>query len=212
MNRVLAAIFAALALVICLSPSSAEAAPRHKKLHKPDFVTTRMGLTTTPATTRSVLSSAQTGLSSAQTGLNAVLTSLTMNSLADLQLAVALAKNANTTNSNQRAACYAQVEALVAQQNGIMIATSGLTLQADASGQVVNTAAPGAASTVTQSIMANAAVFSHAEQLAQLVDALQPGSPLMTACSPLATQVKSDMGTLLSTILKGGISLATFGL
>jgi hypothetical protein len=160
-------------------------------------------------------------LSTAATGLNSVLTALTMNSIADLQLAVALAKSANTTNSNQRAACYAAVLLLVEQQNGIMIATSGLTLAANSAGQVINTGtaaastlnapaqAPAAASS---SVMAGAAVFSHAEQLAQLVDALQPGSPLMTACSPLATQVKSDMGSLLSTILKGGLSLATFGL
>ena len=197
--KLLATIFAALALVICLSPSSAEASPRHK--HRPSFKgMMHVGAPVTRSAT----------VSTAQTGLKAVLTSLTMNSLADLQLAGMIAKRANTTNSNQRALCFVEIENLIAAQNGIMVAASGLTLGADAQGNVVNTAAPGAAP--TQNVMANAAVFTHMEQLAQLVDALQPGSPLMVACSPLATQVKTDMGTLLSTLVKGGFSLATFGL
>lgn len=118
-------------------------------------------------------------------------------SLVDLELASALAKTANTPQAIVRAKCWDEWIYLIRAQNGIQTAASGLTLGVD---QVV------------ANVEAKAMLFTRAEQLAQFNDAMQPGSPFMTACSPVAAQVKSSMSGFITTILKGGLSLASFGL
>ncbi len=60
------------------------------------------------------------------------------------------------------------------------------------------------------------AIITHFQRNRDLVNALRPGSPLKTACAPLAEELKQDVMTLLSKVAGGLLTvpamLAPFGL
>ncbi len=83
-------------------------------------------------------------------------------------------------------ACYTALTALMSQQSSAAAATQG---------QAVGTG-----------------VFTHFERLAQLNEALQPGSPMQVACAPVAQTMRLQLAQFLTTVTAGGLGLAKFGL
>ena len=100
----------------------------------------------------------------------------------DLTYAKALADNAATPGSKLRSACYAALLTANQQANG-----SGLT-----SGSAPLTEPP-----------APANVFSELEKAAQVIDNLQPTSPVVSGCAPAAQVLKMDVLNFISTVVSG---------
>lgn len=108
--------------------------------------------------------------------------------LADLQYAQALADAVTPPSaaSKARSACYGALVALISQQSGANAAHAGQAL--------------GPVAAVTKF-----------EQLAQLSDALQSGSPMQVACAPVAQAMRLQLGSFLLKITGGALSLGALG-
>lgn len=108
--------------------------------------------------------------------------------LDDLQTALASASAVDpaTNASKSRVACYTSIVALLSQQTSAAAATTG-------------------------SAVGNG-VFTHFERLAQLSDALQPGSQMQVACAPVAQAMRLGFAQFLTTVTAGGLGLAKFGI
>jgi len=169
----------------------------------PAAAQSRAPVTRNPAVGAAITRAAtgRTTVSTITTTVSGLLSNLNTASLADLQFASYAASHANTDGGNVRAACYVQIIALVQAQQGLLPPTTAPVAGPPASATTGPPPRPTGA----------AQVFTDFEQLAQLTDALQSTSPLVKACSPVANGVKMQMQTMLSTILTGGLSLASFG-
>lgn len=108
----------------------------------------------------------------------------------DLTYAKALADNVQSAGSKLRSACYGAILTTVQQANGINLK--------DGSGNALTQPDPH--------------IISDFEKLAQIADNLQATSPLMAACSPVATAVKQDVTQLIAVVVGGGASLAMLGI
>lgn len=110
---------------------------------------------------------------------------------ADLQYALALAKNANTPGSNIRATCYAALIVANDQANGV-----GLK-NADGSPM----------------LQPDPAAITLVEQASEVVDNLTPTAPLIVACAAAANAVKQNALQFIGTVLSAvAIKGATVGL
>jgi hypothetical protein len=107
----------------------------------------------------------------------------------DLQYAQALAKAVGSPGATARAACWGAWVTLLQQQQGATAGANGAPL-----GPVPDPS-----------------LFTKFEQLAEVVDSLQPNSPFMIACSPVATAAKMNVLQLVTTVVGGVASLGTFG-
>ena len=107
---------------------------------------------------------------------------------ADLQYALALAKNANTPGSNIRAQCYAALIVANDQSNGV-----GLK---NADG--------------TPMVEPDPAAVTKVEQASELLDNLGATAPLMVSCAAAANAVRQNalqfIGTVLSAVAVKGVT------
>jgi hypothetical protein len=136
-----------------------------------------------PAQTRGIISTVTSALKT-----DDFWTQITKASLVDLDYAVALETAAGTPGSLSRAKCWTAWSTLIKQTSGANVTIEGGKLSGEAF------------------------VFTRAAQMAQVADALQPDSPFMTACSPVAQRMKTQVGSMVGLVVKGSLSLATFGL
>jgi hypothetical protein len=122
------------------------------------------------------------------TQINTVIQKIKDATAADLNYALALAKNANTPGSNVRATCYAAIIVMNQQING--------TDLKNADGTPLTLPDPSA--------------VSHIEQVAELMDSLGPTAPLMVSCAAAANAIKQNalqfIGTVLSAVAVKGVT------
>jgi len=114
--------------------------------------------------------------------LNLLLTQLQKVSLQDLQTAKA---DADAQKDSVASTCYAQIIALVTNQQTALAA---------------------------QANMPDVHLVTTFQQARDFALALQQGSPLSTACAPLANEVKMDVLNFVAGVTAGSLSLAAFGL
>lgn len=114
--------------------------------------------------------------------LNLLLTQLQKVSLQDLQTAKA---DADAQKDAVASACYAQIIALVTNQQSALKAQQNLP---------------------------DVHVVTTFQQVRDFALALRQGSPLSTACAPLANEVKMDVLNFVAGVTAGSLSLASFGL
>jgi hypothetical protein len=114
--------------------------------------------------------------------LNLLLTQLQAVSLTDLQTAKADADAQKDTVASQ---CYAQIITLVSNQQKTIAAQANLP---------------------------DVHVVTTFQQARDFALALRQGSPLSTACAPLANEVKMDVLNLVAGVTAGSLSLSSFGL
>lgn len=111
-------------------------------------------------------------------------------SITDLQYAKALADATNTAGGKMRSACWGAWIALVqAQQGANAVGPDGKPIGAKP----------------------DPALFTNFEQLAEVVDSLQPTSPFMVACQPVANTIKQSVLNLVTMVVSGGVSLGALG-
>jgi hypothetical protein len=108
---------------------------------------------------------------------------------ADLTYAKALADNAATPNAKLRSVCYAALITANQQANGVNLKN-----------------ADGSPMTVP-----DPAVITHAEQALELIDNLQPASPLIVACAPAANAVGQGVLSFVNTVVTGAALKAASG-
>lgn len=111
-------------------------------------------------------------------------------SLDDLRYAKALADNTGTTGGKMRSACYGALITANQQANGI-----GLK---DSAGAAITKPDP--------------ALVTNFEQIAEVADNLQPTSPLIVACAPVANAVKQSVTQIITMVITGAASLAALGI
>jgi hypothetical protein len=110
---------------------------------------------------------------------------------ADLTYAEALADNAATPNSKLRSNCYAALITANQQANGVNLK--------DGAGNPLTTPDP--------------AIITKAEQGLELIDNLQPSSPLVVACAPAANAVRIGVLAFINTVVTGAaLKAATAGI
>lgn len=114
--------------------------------------------------------------------LNLLLTQLQKVSLQDLQTAKA---DADAQKDAVASTCYAQIITLVTNQQ------SALKVQKD---------------------LPDVHIVTTFQQVRDFALALRQGSPLSTACAPLANEVKMDVLNFVAGVTAGSLSLASFGL
>lgn len=114
--------------------------------------------------------------------LNLLLTQLQKVSLQDLQTAKA---DADAQKDAVASACYARIITLVTNQQ------AALKAQID---------------------LPDVHVVTTFQQVRDFALALRQGSPLSTACAPLANEVKMDVLNFVAGVTAGSLSLASFGL
>jgi hypothetical protein len=133
-----------------------------------------------------------------QSPADALWASISKVALDDLQFAKALADGINPqTNASQaRSACYGALVTLIVQQSSAAAALQG---------GLGAPAAPVPAAPHT-------AAITKFEQLAQLSDALQSGSPIQVACAPVAQAMRLQFAQFLTQIAAGGLSLGKLGI
>jgi hypothetical protein len=108
---------------------------------------------------------------------------------ADLTYAKALADNAATPNSKLRSTCYAALIAANQQANGVNLKnTDGSPMS-----------------------LPDPAVITRAEQGLELIDNLQPSSPLVVACAPAANAVRMGVLAFVNTVVTGAALKAASG-
>ncbi len=108
---------------------------------------------------------------------------------ADLTYAKALADNAATPNSKLRSTCYAALIVANQQANGVNLKN------VDGSPMT----------------MPDPAVITKAEQGLELIDNLQPSSPLVVACAPAANAVRMGVLAFVNTVVTGAALKAASG-
>jgi hypothetical protein len=108
---------------------------------------------------------------------------------ADLTYAKALADNAATPNSKLRSACYAALITANQQANGLNLKN------ADGSPMT----------------MPDPALISKAEQAMELIDNLQPTSPVVSSCAPAANALKIGVLQFISAVTTGAVLKAATG-
>jgi hypothetical protein len=108
---------------------------------------------------------------------------------ADLSYAKALADNAATPNSKLRSACYAALITANQQANGLNLKN------ADGSPMT----------------MPDPALISKAEQAMELIDNLQPTSPVVSSCAPAANALKIGVLQFISAVTTGAVLKAATG-
>lgn len=123
--------------------------------------------------------------------LNALWAKIQSASIADLQYAKALSDAAGTPGGKMRSACWGAWIAVVQAQQG--------TNAVDAQGHPLG-AKP------------DPALFTTAEQIAETVDSLQPTSPFMVACQPVANAFKMNVLQLVTMVVSGATTLGTLGI
>jgi hypothetical protein len=107
--------------------------------------------------------------------------------LPDLQYALALAQ---ATGSKVTAPCYqAWINMINTQQTAVQ------TKNADG--------------TTSDMTLPDPHLVTDFERMVELRNALQPDSPFMTACSPVANMVKQDVVGFMGKVIAGGAGLAT---
>jgi hypothetical protein len=114
--------------------------------------------------------------------LNLLLTQLQKVSLQDLQTAKA---DADAQKDSVASTCYAQIIALVTNQQTALAAQANLP---------------------------DVHLVTTFQQARDFALALRQGSPLSTACAPLANEVKMDVLNFVAGVTAGSLSLAAFGL
>jgi len=122
--------------------------------------------------------------------LNELWAKLQQVSIADLQYALAIATASKTAGGDMRAKLWAAWITLIQAQEG--------TNAVGADGKPLG-AKP------------DPSVFSTFEQLAQVVDSLQPTSPFMIAATPVANALKQDVLQLVTTVVSGVTTLGALG-
>jgi hypothetical protein len=108
---------------------------------------------------------------------------------ADLTYAKALADNATTPNSKLRSTCYAALITANQQANGLNLKN------ADGSPMT----------------MPDPALISKAEQAMELIDNLQPTSPVVSSCAPAANALKIGVLQFISAVTTGAVLKAATG-
>jgi hypothetical protein len=108
---------------------------------------------------------------------------------ADLSYAKALADNAATPNSKLRSTCYAALITANQQANGLNLKN------ADGSPMT----------------MPDPALISKAEQAMELIDNLQPTSPVVSSCAPAANALKIGVLQFISAVTTGAVLKAATG-
>lgn len=109
---------------------------------------------------------------------------------ADLTYAKALADSAATPNSKLRSTCYGAI--IAANQQ-----VSGANIPKDTNGNPMT--------------MPDPALISHAEQGLEIIDGLQPTSPLIVACGPAANAINMSVLNFINTIVTGAALKAATG-
>jgi hypothetical protein len=109
--------------------------------------------------------------------------------LADLEYAKALADNTATAGGKMRSACYGALIAANQQANGV-----GLK---DAAGNPLARPDP--------------SMITGFEQIAEVADNLQPTSPLIVACAPVANAIKQSVMQLITMMVTGAATLSALG-
>src|SRR5579864_8400432 len=111
----------------------------------------------------------------------------------DITYAIAMAKNANastptgiTTGAGMRLQCLLAIQTLNQQANGDNVK--------DSSGTVIPRPDP--------------ALFTDAETLAEVIDAVQPGGPLWTSCSGAAQLAATNTVAFINALVSGAAGLA----
>jgi hypothetical protein len=114
-------------------------------------------------------------------------------SAADITYAIAMAKNANaasptgvTTSAGMRLQCLTAIQTLNQEANG-----SNLK---NADGSVMARSDP--------------SLFTDAETLAEIIDAVQPGGPLWTSCSGAAQLAATNTVAFINALVSGAAGLA----
>lgn len=130
------------------------------------------------------------GTPSPKLDLNALWTKMQQVSIADLQYAKALADGTKTSGGTMRSACWGAWIAAVQAQQGI------------------NAVGPDGKPLGTKP---DPAVFTTFEQLAEVVDSLQPTSPFMVACTPVANAFRQNVLQLVTMVVSGATSLGALG-
>lgn len=122
--------------------------------------------------------------------LNELWAKLQAVSMTDLQYALALANATKTDGAAMRAKLWQAWITLIQQQQG-----------ANAVGPDGKPLGP----------KPDPSAFSTFEQLAQVVDSLQPTSPFMQAATPVANAFKQDVLQLVTMVVSGGVGLSALG-
>jgi hypothetical protein len=111
----------------------------------------------------------------------------------DITYAIAMAKNANaaspagvTTGAGMRLQCLTAIQTLNQQANGQNLKNADGTLLP----------------------RPDPALFTDAETLAEVIDAIQPGGPLWTSCSGAAQLAATNTVTFINTLVSGAAGLA----
>jgi hypothetical protein len=99
-------------------------------------------------------------------------------SLDDFKYALALSVSTNNTVTQP---CWAAWVTLISQQQAPM---------KDAQGNVLTEPNPH--------------IFTDVEKLAELINQLQPNSPISTGCAPMAQAAQKDIGNLIGAVISGG--------
>lgn len=122
--------------------------------------------------------------------LNALWAKLQSVSITDLEYALALANATKTDGAAMRAKLWTAWIALIQAQQGANAV--------DASGKPLGP-------------KPDPSAFATFEQLAQVVDSLQPTSPFMQAATPVANAFKQDVLQLVTMVVSGTTALGALG-
>lgn len=123
-------------------------------------------------------------------GVEALVTAIKSVSVADLQYAKALADGVASNRSKIRSTCYAAWIVVIQQSEGINAGANGAALGAPP----------------------DPSLFTHFEQIVQVVDNLQPDSQFMVACQPAANLLKMSLKQFVVSAATGIVGLGALGL